>query len=105
MATFVLGNESNLSLGSIYMNMMRHLSDATKLEIINLLSASILHKEEKQEKQISSDVKIDLYTCFKGDWGKGKSTAEYCNELRRDLIPPKKLNYDGTIFVGYKCYH
>ena len=52
MATFVLNNEPNISLGSIYMNMMRHLSDATKLEIINLLSASILHKEE-QKKQIS----------------------------------------------------
>ena len=90
MATFVLNNDPNISLGSIYMNMMRHLSDSTKLEIINLLSASILHKEE-QKKQMSSGTAIDLYTCFKGDWGKGKSTEEFCDELRRDLIPAKEI--------------
>lgn len=90
MATFVLNNEPDISLGSIYVNMMRHLSDATKLEIINLLSASILHKEE-QKKQKASEAAIDLYNCFKGDWGKGKSTEEYCNELRRDLIPVKEI--------------
>ena len=90
MAAFVLNNESTFSLGSIYMNMMRHLSDATKLEIINLLSASILHKEE-QKKQVVSDAKVDLYNCFQGDWGKGKSTDEYCNELRCDLIPTKEI--------------
>ena len=89
MATFVLNNDPNISLGSIYMNMMRHLSDSTKLEIINLLSASILHKEE-QKKQMPSGA-IDLYTCFKGDWGKGKSTEEFCDELRRDLIPAKEI--------------
>lgn len=90
MATFVLNNDPNISLGSIYMNMMRHLSDSTKLEIINLLSASILHKEE-QKKQMPSGAAIDLYTCFKGDWGKGKSTEEFCDELRRDLIPAKEI--------------
>ena len=90
MATFVLDNDSNLSLGAVYMNMMRHLSDATKLEIINLLSSSILHKDKK-DKQMISDTKIDLYTCFQGDWGKDKSSEEYCNELRRDLIPTKEL--------------
>lgn len=89
MATYALNNGSSFSLGSIYMNMMRHLSDATKLEIINLLSASILNKEEK--KPIVADTKIDLYNCFKGDWGKGKSSDEYCNELRRDLIPTKEI--------------
>ena len=91
MATFVLNNEPNISLGSIYMNMMRHLSDSTKLEIINLLSASILHKDE-QKKQMPSGAAIDLYTCFKGDWGKGKSTEEFCDELRRDLIPAKEID-------------
>lgn len=90
MATLIFNNEPDISLGSIYVNMMRHLSNATKLEIINLLSASILHKEE-QKKQMPSDVAIDLYNCFKGDWGKGKSTEEYCNELRRDLIPTKEI--------------
>jgi len=90
MATFVFNNESGVSLGSIYASMMRHLSDATKLEIINLLSASILHKEE-QKKQMSSDAVVDLYNCFKGDWGKGKTTEDYCNELRQDLIPTKEI--------------
>lgn len=90
MAAFVLNNEPTFSLGRIYMNMMRNLSDATKLEIINLLSASILQKEE-QKKQMASDAKVDLYNCFQGDWGKGKSTDEYCNELRHDLIPTKEI--------------
>ena len=90
MATYVLNNEPNFSLGSIYVNMMRHLSNATKLEIINLLSASILHQEE-QKKQLPSDTTIDLYGCFKGDWGKDKSTEDYCNELRQDLMPTKEI--------------
>lgn len=90
MATFTLENDSNLSLGKIYMNMMRHLSNSTKLEIINLLSASILQMNQKEE-QIVSDKSVDLYTCFQGDWGKDKSTEEYCNELRKDLIPAKEI--------------
>lgn len=44
--------------------------------IINLLSASILHKEELR-KQMPSEATIDLYSCFKGDWGRGKSTEEH----------------------------
>lgn len=91
MATITLNNESGLSLGNVYMNMMRHLSDATKLEIINLLSASILHKDKKQEKEAIKEDKIDLYSCFQGDWGNGMNTEDYCNELRRDLIPAKEI--------------
>lgn len=50
----------------------------------------VLNNEE-QKKQKASEAAIDLYNCFKGDWGKGKSTEEYCNELRRDLIPAKEI--------------
>ena len=87
MATIALNNESGFSLGNVYMNMMRHLSDATKLEIINLLSASILHNEKLQENKAIEEDRIDLYSCFQGDWGSNMKTEDYCNELRRDLIP------------------
>lgn len=90
MATIALNKESGLSLGNVYMNMMRHLSDATKLEIINLLSASILHKENLQANNTVKE-EIDLYSCFQGDWGNGMKTEDYCNELRRDLMPPKEI--------------
>lgn len=90
MATIALNKESGLSLGNVYMNMMRHLSDATKLEIINLLSASILHKENLQANNTVKE-EIDLYSCFQGDWGNGMKTEDYCNELRRDLTPPKEI--------------
>lgn len=53
--------------------------------------ATFVLNNEEQKKQKASEAAIDLYNCFKGDWGKGKSTEEYCNELRRDLIPAKKI--------------
>ena len=90
MATAILNNDSAFSLGKIYVDMMRHLPNTTKLEIINLLSASILQKDKPEEQKVESK-KIDLYTCFQGDWGKGKSTEEYCNELREDLLPAKEI--------------
>lgn len=90
MATMTYNNESGISLGNVYMNMMRHLSDATKLEIINLLSASILHKDRANENVVGKD-DVDLYSCFQGDWGNGMSTEDYCNELRRDLLPAKDI--------------
>ena len=92
MATIALNNESGFSLGNVYMNMMRHLSDETKLEIINLLSASILHKEKLQENKAIEEDRIDLYSCFQGDWGSNMKTEDYCNELRRDLIPAKEID-------------
>ena len=91
MATLALKNNSSHSLGGIYMNMMRHLSDATKLEIIQLLSASLLHKYE-DTKNASEDKSVNLYSCFKGDWGKGKDSITYCEELRRDLLPAKEVD-------------
>ena len=90
MATFALNQESGLSLGNVYMNMMRHLSDATKLEIINLLSASILHKDKLQANEAVKD-EVDLYSCFQGNWGNGMNTEDYCNDLRRDLMPVKEI--------------
>lgn len=91
MATLALNNNSSHSLGGIYMNMMRHLSDATKLEIIQLLSASLLHKYE-DTKTSSENENVNLYSCFKGDWGNGKDTITYCEELRRDLLPTKEID-------------
>lgn len=90
MATIALNKESGFSLGNVYMKMMRHLSDATKLEIINLLSASILYKEESQLNDTTKE-EVDLYSCFQGEWGKGMNTEDYCNELRRDLMPAKDI--------------
>ena len=91
MSTLAFSNDMGMSLGSIYMDMMRYLPDATKLEIINLLSASLLKKEKKPSSVLSDD-KTDLYTCFRGDWGNGMSTDEYCEELRRDLLPAKEID-------------
>lgn len=91
MATLTANHDVHHALGSFYMNMMRHLSDATKLEIIRLLSASLLHKYETAEDH-PENKKINLYSCFTGDWGKDIDTSTYCEELRRDLLPTKDID-------------
>ena len=51
----------------------------------------ILHKDIRQLIgrccEIDWEDRIDLYSCFQGDWGSNMKTEDYCNELRRDLIP------------------
>ena len=53
-------------------------------ELERLWDEGILNQEKLDE--------IDLHTCFQGDWGKDKSTEEYCDELRRDLLPTKEID-------------
>ena len=71
----------NPSVAEMYMHTLRSLTNDIKLELISLLSASMLEKKKPIE-----NTAIDLYHCFKGDWGNGMSTEEYCKMLRNEGI-------------------
>lgn len=70
------------SKAEVYMRTLSPLSDNVKIELINLLSLSLLKKEE-----VAPGAKdIDLYHCFHGNWGNGMTTEEYCDMLRNEGV-------------------
>lgn len=69
------------SVAEMYMHTLRSLTNDTKLELISLLSSSMLESKKPVEK-----VSVDLYHCFKGNWGNDMSTEEYCKMLREEGV-------------------
>ncbi len=66
-----------------YIAPLINLSDNVKLEIISKLTASMM---KFQPKEGTTAEQVDLRTCFRGDWGNGQSTEDYCRELRTDAF-------------------
>jgi len=66
----------------VYMRTLSPLADSIKIELINLLSRSLMKKEET----LPAAKDVDLYHCFHGEWGDGKSTKEYCDMLRHEGV-------------------
>lgn len=71
------------SKAEAYMRTLSTLDDNVKIELISLLSKSIINKYHHAE---SDSKPIDLYHCFGGDWGNGIPTDEYCSMLREDGV-------------------
>ena len=69
------------SVAEMYMHTLRSLTNDIKLELISLLSSSMLESKKPVEK-----ASIDLYHCFKGNWGNDMSTEEYCKMLREEGV-------------------
>ncbi len=61
-----------------------------KKEVSNFAKILILSSFERP-KVVEKEEKIDLSTCFHGDWGNGKSVEEYCKELREGLLNPEEI--------------
>lgn len=69
------------SVAEMYMHTLRSLTNDIKLELISLLSSSML-----EPKKPIQDTSVDLYHCFKGNWGNDMSTEEYCKMLRNEGV-------------------
>lgn len=69
------------SVAEMYMHTLRSLTNDIKLELISLLSASMLEKKKPADTE-----SVDLYHCFKGDWGNDMNTDEYCKMLRNEGV-------------------
>lgn len=69
------------SVAEMYMRTLRALTNDIKLELISLLSSSML-----ETKKAPDSTSVDLYRCFKGDWGNNMSTEEYCKILRNEGV-------------------
>ena len=73
--------DNKISNAAMYMRVLGPLNDQTKLELIQLLSASML----KAEASADTD-SHDLLHCFQGDWGKGIPSKDYCDMLRNEGV-------------------
>lgn len=69
------------SVAEMYMSTLRTLTNDIKLELISLLSSSMLESKTKIDNH-----SIDLYHCFKGNWGNDMGTEEYCKMLRNEGV-------------------
>lgn len=69
----------------MYAKPLLKLNEGLRIEIMHILLNSI-NKDESTQKEQS-----DLYSCFKGSWGDGVNTDEYCEELREGISEPKEI--------------
>ena len=68
-----MNTSSSISTTNSYWNILKHLSDDVKIDLITLLSSSL---KKKKEKPISA-------SNFYGIWGDdGMSTEEFVDEIR-----------------------
>lgn len=80
-------NHGNIVTAAIYAKPLLNLDEGLRVEIMHILLNSISHGEEHE------DVKeYDLYTCFKGAWGKEIDSEEYLESLREDISEPKEVD-------------
>lgn len=71
------------SKAEVYMRTLSTLEDDVKIELINLLSSSLI---SKRHSSVAENKPIDLNSCFHGNWGEGMSTEEYCKMLRSEGV-------------------
>lgn len=67
-----------LTIPDMYMEGLSLLGKEDRLNIAIKLLESV---KDMVKPKAKSD-KLDLRTCFKGDWAEGKSAVEYADELR-----------------------
>lgn len=61
-----------------YLPYLMSLKNEVKLEIINALTASMIHKSKKKEQLVLPDF-------LDGDWGGDMPSDEYCESLRANV--------------------
>ena len=81
MNTVIRTSDNMPSSAMIYMRTLGALENDTKLELIHLLSLSVLNNANN-----SHAMDYDLFHCFKGNWGEDMTADEYCSMLRTEGV-------------------